>query len=295
MPYFGIAELLLKIIREFYMSILRYSVLFFCVSLFYTSISIAETLFVTDRILLGIHSEAAEESPLIDSVPSGTAVEVIETAGAFKKVRLPSGKAGWVSSGYLVADKPASAQVDQLVAKQQKQEAELKAVKAELNTVKAKLKKSNREIQVRRDQLSNARTTIEELKKKNGTAVPQVDTRMAEELAAANQEVENLKQKIAQLESSQPAKVTVSEADRDLAERMKKLEEENFALQGRIDMAQAHLTGKKVPLPEELALLDPPLPSWMWSVLVLMVIIGVIIGVGWMDHRHRRRHGGFRV
>lgn len=277
------------------MSILRYSVLLFCISLFYTSISHAETLFVTDQILLGIHSEASEKSPLIDSVPSGTAVEVLETAGAFKKVRLPSGKTGWVSSGYLVADKPASAQVDQLVAKQQKQEAELKAVKAELKTVKAKLKKSNREIQVRRDQLSNARTTIEELKKKNGAAVPQVDTRMAEELAAANQEVENLKQKITQLESNQPAKLTVSEADRDLAERMKKLEEENFALQGRIEMAQAHLSGKKVPLPEELALLDPPLPSWIWSVLVLMVIIGVIIGVGWMDYRHRQRHGGFRV
>jgi hypothetical protein len=60
-------------------------------------------------------------------------------------------------------------------------------------------------------------------------------------------------------------------------------------------MAQAHLTGKKVPSVEELALLEPPLPSWIWGVLVLMIIIGVIIGVGWMDYRHRQRHGGFRV
>ena len=118
---------------------------------------------------------------------------------------------------------------------------------------------------------------------------------MAEELAAANQEVENLKQKIAQLETSQPVEVSVSESDQDFGKQLKELEEENSALQGRIKMAQALLTGKKVPLPEELALLDPPLPSWIWSVLVLMVIIGVIIGVGWMDHRHRRRHGGFRV
>ena len=272
------------------MRIMHYIVLLLSTSLLSISICHAETLFVTDRILLGIHTEASEDSPLLDSVPSGTAVQVLETAGAFKRVRLPNGKTGWVSSGYLVDEKPASAQVDQLVAKQQKLEAELKSAND-------KLKKSNREIQVRRDQLSNARTTIEELKKNKGAVVPQVDTGMAEELAAANQEVENLKQKIAQLESEQPAEVTVSQSqpDQDLAERIKSLEAENSALQGRIEMAQAHLTGKKVPLPEELALLDPPLPSWIWSVLVLMVIIGVIIGVGWMDYRHRQRHGGFRV
>lgn len=270
------------------MRITRYVVLLVTASLCCISISHAETLYVTDRILLGMHTEASEDSPLLDSVPSGTAVQVIESADAFKRVRLPNGKSGWVSSGYLVDEKPASAQLDQLVAKQQKLEAELKSVNE-------KLVKSEREIQVRRDQLSNARTTIEELKKNKGAVVPEVDTKMAEELAAANQEVENLKQKITELEAGQPANITMPEADRDFAERIKKLEEENSALQGRIKMAQAHLSGKKVPLPEELALLDPPLPEWVWGVLVLMVIIGVIIGVGWMDYRHRQRHGGFRV
>lgn len=274
------------------MRIMRYIILLLVTSFCGISVSYAETLYVTDRILLGMHAEASEDSPLLDSVPSGTAVQVLETAGAFKRVRLPNGTTGWVSSGYLVAEKPASAQVDQLLAKQKKLEAELKSTKE-------KLKKSNREIQVRRDQLSNARTTIEELKKKKGTVVPEVDTKMAEELATANQEVENLKQKIAQLEAAQPAEIAVSKSqsqpDQDLAERIRNLEAENSALQGRIEMAQAHLTGKKVPLPEELALIDPPLPNWIWSVLVLMVIIGVIIGVGWMDYRHRQRHGGFRV
>lgn len=270
------------------MKLFRYLIGLLWLFHFSITISHAETLFVTDRILLGMHTEASEESPLIDSVPSGTAVEVLESAEAFKRVRLPNGKTGWVSSGYLVAEKPASAQVDSLLVKQKKLEAELKSAKQDLQ-------KSNREIQVRRDQLSNARTTIEELKKKNNAAVPQVDTKMAEELAAANQEIENLKQKITRLETSRPAEVTMPDADRDLAEQLKKLEEENTALHGRIEMAQAHLTGKKIPLPEELALLDPPLPTWVWGILVLMVIIGVVIGVGWMDHRHRRRHGGFRV
>jgi uncharacterized protein YgiM (DUF1202 family) len=259
-------------------------------------VSHAETLYVTDRILLGIHTEASEDSPLLDSVPSGTAVEVLETAEAFKKVRLPNGKTGWVSSGYLVSTKPATAQVDEIAVREQKLQAELKKVKADLN-------KKNRELQVRRDELSNARTTIKDLKKKEGNVVPPVDTKMAEELAAANEEIEKLKQKLAQLETNPQSELPVVEQEpqaqpaqtTDLSQRLNKIEADNAALRGRIEMALAHLSGEEMPSAEELALLKPHLPNWIWGVLVLMIIIGVIIGVSWMDHRFRQRHGGFRV
>jgi SH3 domain protein len=259
-------------------------------------VSHAETLYVTDRILLGIHTEASEGSPLLDSVPSGTAVQVLETADVFKKVRLPNGKTGWASSGYLVSAKPATAQVDEMAVREQKLQAELKTVKEELN-------KKNREVQVRRDELSNARTTIQELKKKEGNAAPPIDIKMAEELAAANEEIEKLKQKLAQLETSPQSALPVVEQEpqapqtetTDLSERLTQIEVDNTALRGRIEMALAHLSGEEVPSAEELALLKPTLPNWIWGVLVLMIIIGVIIGVGWMDYRHRQRHGGFRV
>lgn len=259
-------------------------------------VSHAETMYVTDRILLGIHTEASEDSPLLDSVPSGTAVQVLETAEAFKKVRLPNGKTGWVSSGYLVSAKPATAQVDEIATREQKLKAELKAIKEELN-------KKNRELQVRRDELSNARTTIKDLKKKEGNVVPQVDTKMAEELAAANEEIEKLKQKLVERETNPQAELPVVEQEpqaqptqtTDLSQRLNKIEADNAALRGRIEMALAHLSGEEMPSAEELALLKPHLPTWIWGVLVLMMIIGVIIGVAWMDRRHRQRHGGFRV
>lgn len=256
----------------------------------------AETLYVTDRILLGIHTEASEDSPLLDSVPSGTAVQVLETAEAFKKVRLPNGKIGWVSSGYLVNAKPATAQVDEIVAREQKLQAELKTMTEELD-------KKNRELQVRRDELSNARTTIQELKKKEANAVPAIDTKMAEELAAANEELEKLKDKLAKLETNPPAELPIEQSAQpesqsetsDLSERLAQLEADNAALRGRIEMALAHLNGEEIPSAEELALLKPRLPNWLWGVMVLMIIIGVVVGVSWMDYRHRRRHGGFRV
>ena len=259
-------------------------------------VSQAETLYVTDRILLGIHTEASEDSPLLDSVPSGTAVEVLETFETFKKVRLPNGKIGWVSSGYLVSEKPATAMVDEIAAREEKLQAELKKTKEELG-------KKNRELQQRRDEVSNARTTIQELKKKEGSAAPAIDTKMAEELAAANEEIEKLKDKLAQFETGLQAELPVEQSVQqaqqvqapDLSKRLSQIEADNAALRGRIEMALAHLHGEEVPSAEEMALLRPRLPSWIWGVLVLMIIIGVVVGVSWMDYRHRRRHGGFRV
>ena len=256
----------------------------------------AETLYVTDRILLGLHSEASEASPLLDSVPSGTAVQVLDTVGEFKKVRLPNGKTGWLSSGYLVNMKPATAQVDEIAAREEKLQAELKTVNEELS-------KKTRELQARRDELSNARTTLQELKKKAGNAAPAIDTKMAEELAAANEEIEKLKARLAQAETTSQAEAPVEQSVQpeqqqptpDFNERLSQIEADNAALRGRIEMALAHLKGEEVPSTEELALLKPRLPSWIWGVLILMIIIGVALGVGWMDYWQRRRHGGFRV
>lgn len=277
------------------MKSLQQLVMFLCLLLLGVSVTHAETLYVTDRILLGLHSEANEESPLLDSVPSGTAVQVLETSGAFKKVRLPNGTSGWVSSGYLVDTRPATAQVDELAAKEAKLQADLKSVKQELD-------KKDRNLQLQSDELSNARTTIQELKKKASNATPAVDTKMAEELAAANEEIEKLKQSLAQTESeaqsAPPEPKSQAEQQQpgaDLSERLAKIEAENESLRGRIEMAMAHLDGQEVPTAEELALMRPRMPSWIWGVLVLMIIIGVGLGVSWMDYRQRRRHGGYRV
>ncbi len=247
----------------------------------------AETLYVTDRILLGVHSEPNEESPLLDSVTSGSAVEVLESGDAFKRVRLQNGKEGWVSSGYLVAEQPATAQLDRLKARQKKLEQLLK-------TTKEKLSKKDRELQIRLDELSNARTTIRELKKKKkSVATPQVDTKMAEELAAANQEIENLKQQLAEQQKNEP--VVIPADEQDLGQKYKQLEEETALLRGRIEIAMANLSGKLPPAEDELERLHPRIPAWYWALIVMILIVGIIAGILWMDYRYRQRHGGFRV
>lgn len=251
----------------------------------------AENMYITDRVLLGVHADPSEESPLIDSVPSGTSVEVLETKQSFKRVRLPNGKTGWASSSYLMNEKPATAKYDELLAKQKKAEASLKAIQT-------KLANKEKELQVRSDELSNARTTINSLKKKEPNTAPPVDTKMAEELATANQEIENLKQQLAKqkIELTQPqspSSAPVNESE--MAMQLARLEKENAVLQGRIEMVRASLDGESVPTVEEMAMVRPRMPGWYWGLLVLMVIVGVIAGVSWMDYRNRQRHGGFRI
>lgn len=252
----------------------------------------AETLYVTDRVLVGLHQTADETSALLASLPSGTAVEALESREGFTRIRTPDGKTGWISSGYLVAQKPATAVVDALQARQQKLTAEIKALRE-------KLQKTERELQVRRDELSNARTTIRDLKKKAGkAAAPAVDTKMAEELAAANQEIENLKQQLAKAtaaaEAADPAAPTGGEPA-GLAARLEKLEAENAALRSRIEIAVANLEGRHVPTAEEMAMVRPGVPGWYWGLAFLLLLVGVVAGISWMDYRHRQRHGGFRI
>lgn len=247
----------------------------------------AETQYVTDRILLGVHADPAEESPLLDSVPSGTALEVLETNNSFSKVRLPNGKIGWVSGSYMMKQQPATAMVDQLQARLQKAETKAKALQEKLVT-------KERELQVRGDQLSNAQTTIKDLKKKGSSAAPAVDTKMAEELANANQEIANLKQQLAQQETNKKQVEPAASQSID-KKRLAALEQENASLKSRIDLAVAGLTGEQLPDAVEMALKKPDTPGWYWGILVLVLIVGLVAGLVLMDYKYRRRHGGFRV
>ncbi len=270
----------------------KYGWLLLMIGLVAAPAALAETLYVTDRVLVGLHQQPDEASPLLASLPSGTAVEALETREGFTRVRTPDGKTGWMSSGYLVPQKPATAVVDILQAKQEKWQAELKALRE-------KLAKTERELQVRRDELSNARTTIRDLKKKAGkAAAPKVDTKMAEELAAANQEIENLKQQLAKATAAASARQSEPPPAGDgaaLSQRLQALEEENAALRSRIEMAVANLKGQHVPTAEEMALVRPAVPGWYWGLAILLLIVGVVAGIVWMDYRIRQRHGGFRI
>lgn len=250
----------------------------------------AEKRYVTDRILLGIHKEATESSQLIKSVASGTEMEVLGTTGDFARIKLRDGTEGWVSQAYLTDKQPAVVQLNQSNLENEK-------LKEEIENMKREIFKKEKEVQLHRDELSNARTTIRELKKQNKTGQNTAEDRETEQkLQKAEQEAEKLQQHIQELETKlqqQASAPTTGETQQAAVNQdtHKQLDE----LRSRIDMASAYLAGTKIPSTEELNAAYPRLPSWFWGVLVLVLIAGVLGGILLMDYRLRKRHGGFRV
>lgn len=254
----------------------------------FASMSFAESLYVTDRVLLGVHQQASENSAIIQSIPSGTAVEVLAREGDFTKVKLINGTEGWVSSKFLMSEAPSTAQYDKLFAENQKNLETLKKLNATLA-------KRERDVQIYRDELSNAKTTINELKKgsKESEATKTVANPETEKkLQEAEAKVAELTK---QLEEVKTVSTSSVDSKEDVKAALKYAEEENAALQARIALAVSNLSGEKAPTPEELAGIRPRFPLWYWLFMVIALAIGVGGGVMWMDHQSRKRHGGFRV
>lgn len=244
----------------------------------------AASLYVTDRILLGVHQQASEDSPILKSISSGTAVELLEKQDNFTRVRLSDGVEGWVSSQYLMNEQPSTAQYDKLFAEHEKNLETLK-------TVSETLTKRERDVQVLRDELSNAKTTIREAQKKGGAVISAADPEQAEKLQAAELRIQDLTKQLEKINTAE--KSTIDQ--KDAMASLKYAEEENAALQARIALALSNLTGEKAPTPEELAGIRPSFPLWYWLLMLVALVTGIGGGILWMDYQVRKRHGGFRV
>lgn len=270
----------------------RHAITLISIATLCTSVSLrAETLYVTDRILLGVHQDAAETSMVIATIPSGTSVNVLDRSDDFVKIRLTDGKEGWVSGGYLKKEKPAAAELDALNAQLKKEQENSQKLGDDLD-------KMEREVQVRRDELSNAKTTIKELQKAlkdQGTPTPAsaADSASAVPTKETEEQIKALQDQIQKLTDEKAALAAQSKNDSVVS--LHELQNQNQQLQVRIEAALANLKGEKVPSAAELAAIRPSFPIWYWLLLIALFVGGVAAGVGWFDFHHRKRHGGFRI
>lgn len=207
-------------------------------------------------------------------------MKVSGTQGEFSKVRLGNGTVGWVLSSYLLPQKPAALELDKLTTKYEE--------------AKELAQKSEKNAEVWRDELSNAKNQIKDLRKKLAKgesleATEALEKELAEEKAKALQ----LQAKISELEASLEQLKAISQDDTVV--KLQAFQGENKNLKARIEAALANLEGRTVPTAEELAAIRPDFPLWYTGLLILMIIIGVGAGVGWMDYQNRKKHGGFRL
>jgi len=135
----------------------------------------AETAYVTDVLRLGIHQAEDTSDRPFDNLVSGTALEVLERAPNYARVRTPDGREGWVKSAYLVVEKPAQARIAEAEAEAQRLRAELAAVKNAHDEAETTADALSRQVAATADSDAAIRETLERLKSENTSYAEQLD------------------------------------------------------------------------------------------------------------------------
>ncbi len=74
----------------------------------------AETGYVTDMLLLTMRSGPGDGYPVLKTLPSNTAVEILEKGDPYYKIRTGNGDEGWVKGRYVTDDLPANLVIEGL-------------------------------------------------------------------------------------------------------------------------------------------------------------------------------------
>lgn len=90
------------------------SLVLFCCSVFMVTATLAQSLFVAPSAEIAIRRGQGTEYKIVAMVKDGTKVEFLEEDGFYTKIRLNSGKEGWMLSRFLSPDPPLFQVVERL-------------------------------------------------------------------------------------------------------------------------------------------------------------------------------------
>lgn len=217
---------------------------------------------ITDKLVVGLFEKPDIEADPIRLIDSGTALDVLSRKNGLLKVRLHDSTVGWVESGYVTDDKPATAL--------------LLEAKAEIRQLKNRLA-----------EVGEQQSTDDSPKTANMPTVRE---------AIVVQELDKAEKRIAELESSLE-KVKAQEVAQDRLQQLQLAVDHAYkALSGtatqsstQVEVAQNQLQSLSVD-----SLVDiKGIPSWIFLVLpIITLLLGFVGGWVYLDQRLRQRYGG---
>lgn len=151
-----------------------------------------ETRYVRDSLTVVLRAEPQGDAQTVSSLPSGTAVTLLETRGAMARVRTGDGKEGWLADRYLLDEpiardrlKEANAEIERLRKLNNSSESGrmLAALEAENSSL--------------RSQLAEAETAVQQ-----SGSLEQSNLELSEQNSALRQETEAARAELAQLAQS---------------------------------------------------------------------------------------------
>ena len=228
----------------------------------------AETVYVIDKLLVGVHKEADLNSAIAKVLPTGAKLDVLSHKGELAQIKDHDGAVGWVDVAYLMKDPPAAAALEQLKLDKRALADRVKALEAQ----------------------SAGKPAPAEGAKVN--SLTNENTELKGQLSAQKLKNTELEDKLSQLEKNPalPGTGTVAgelqKANLALTEDLKKANEVIDALRAEAPNADPRV-----------AVHGPWYGGSLSVVALTLGMLGLSFGGGMylMDYRNRRRHGGFRV
>jgi SH3 domain protein len=129
----------------------------------------AETGYVTDRLILGLHQAPDTSDRAFRSLESGQEFEVLSRDRLYAHVQLPDGTQGYVKAAYIVYEKPAKLIVSQTQAEVERLSGELNSARAAFAEPAATIDRLESEVESRQSELDASLARIEELEAENSS------------------------------------------------------------------------------------------------------------------------------
>ena len=130
-------------------------------------LSAAETGYVTDRLVLGLHQTEDTSDRAFRSLESGQEFEVLSRDRLYARIQLPDGTQGYVKAAYLVYDKPAKLIVSQTQAEVERLTAELEESRRAYAEPAAVIDKLKADAAALQNDLDTNRAHVEQLEEEN--------------------------------------------------------------------------------------------------------------------------------
>ncbi len=127
----------------------------------------AETGYVTDRLMLGLHKAENTSDRPFRSLESGTEFEVLSRDRLYARVRLADGTEGYVKAAYVVYEPPAKLIVNQTQAEVERLTTELEEAKAEFAEPAAVIDSLKEQTAALTSELQTAQQRVEDLAEAN--------------------------------------------------------------------------------------------------------------------------------
>ena len=224
----------------------------------------AETVYITDSLLVGLHEEKSIDSPILKVLPTGTMLEVIKRDNDFVHVLDTKGVSGWINNSYLVTNNPDKNETMDGENTQFK----IRELEAELQNIRIQQAKPDLESAINTDEIEKLKIENKNLKQKIKS-----DKLKSGELQANLSKLRN--------------KISQSGSNSKLSNELQLLTEKNAGLENEIKRLQK---GSNIEVSE-------PNTSKLSNLIIgsgVALLVGLLLGIFITDWLQSSRHGGLR-